>query len=265
MQRGGERGRREYLSSLGGLLVGVSGVRLGDSAARGARNEPGPLWPTITSPWVSEWKQAARDREEFDRGVSFVSVTGTGRTRIFGYEPLRRRVSERFDVRFRSTLATFFATQVTLGGFFTAAVTPEIIGEQIEPQFVERMRNRDVHDIRRIEPAAPLPDVPEPNEIYEYRGEYTLPERVQRRASATGSGGGESGEGGADGAAGTAEGVIPIVGLFAVWKTESETAFAAGGAYPATGSVEVEDGTVDLQFDPERFRVRMNGMVESVE
>lgn len=259
MQRGGKRGRREYLASLGGLLVGVSGARRVEATARGAQDDPGPLWPTITSPWIAEWKQAARDREEFDRGLSFVRVTGVGRTRIFGYEPLRRRVRERFDVRFRSTLATFFATQVTLNGYFTAAVTPEIIGQQIQPRFVERMRNRDVRDVREIEPTTPLPDVPEPNRLYEYRGTYTLPERVQRRASATGS----DGEG--DDGTGAATGVIPIDGLFAVWKAGSGTAFAAGGAYPAAGSVEVEAGTVDLEFDPDRFRARMNGMIESVE
>lgn len=260
MQRGGKRGRREYLASLGGLLVGASGVRSGEAAARGAQDDPRPRWPTITSPWIAEWKQAARDREAFDRGLSFVRVTGVGRTRIFGYEPLRRRVRERFDIRFRSTLATFFATQVTLDGYFTAAASPEIIGGQIQPRFVERMRNRGVRDIREIEPTAPVPDVPEPHERYEYRGEYTLPERVQQRASATGSD-----EEAGDGGDGRATGVIPIAGLFAVWKTDSSTAFAAGGAYPAAGSVEVDDGTVDLAFDPDRFRARTNGMIESVE
>lgn len=262
MRSGGwEMDRRRYLRALGGVAagsVGETSQTRGDEREDRAETVP---WPEVGSGRIRRWHEVERAERSFEEGTSLVGVSGDARTRIYGYRPLQRRVERRFGIRFDEPMASFFATRIGLRGYFTAGISAEAIRREVEPAVLARLERRDVENLREVGATAPRPAVGGYGaQFEEYRGAYRLPEQA---IIVDGDGGGERVR--------VVERTVDVVSFLAVWKDGTATAYAAGGAYPATAEVRTAtaaDGarsTLDLGFDPGALRAEIIDLVESVE
>ena len=260
--------RRKYLGSVGALgAVALAGCNApsggggsgGDSTTRVA-------WPSVTSEKLDDWKRTGRRRRQFE---STGGVQPSARTHIYDNETLRRSMEEKTVGAFDQSLATFFATHINLEGFTARFASMDAVAAPVFENFRAEMEANDITNIEEVSLSNPQPAYDSPSRHIEYRGEYVTPAMSQ---SVTIDGAGER----------TLD--IPsqrlrVTGIAAVWKENTNTWFAAGGAFPAedyetTNGFSVSgdgegDGidiqvAIDLNIRPDRLHQDIVDLAESV-
>lgn len=242
------------------VLGGVAGaVSLSLGGCLGSAREEYP-WPRVDEEALAGWERLSERTDEYDvsyRGIDALSVHERGHT--YDYVELRESVAELTDEEIDRSLARFGASRLTLEGVGRRFATSERLVDDAMRGVESRFESRGVESVERVDPTEPLPDVD--GEIIEYRGETSVPS-FSREIDAFGisttieSGGG----------------AIDTEGVFAIWKPEDDTAYVAGGMYPAEGALEsfVPDaGGIDvasvlgLEVDPEEFRAEIVALIEA--
>lgn len=190
-------------------------------------------------------------------GIDALSVYERGYS--YDYVELRDSIAEFTDEEIDRSLARFGASRLTLEGVGRRLATAERLVDDAMRGVESRFASRGVESVERVDPSGPLPDVD--GEIVEYRGETPVPS-FSREIDAYGVStriefGGEA---------------IDTEGVFAIWKPEADTAYLAGGMYPAEGALETlvpgaagidVASTLGLDADPVEFRGEIVALVEA--
>lgn len=245
--------RRQVL----GGVAGAAALSLG--GCLGSAREEYP-WPTVEEGALEGWERLSERTDEYDvsyRGIDALSVHERGHT--YDYVELRESVADLTDEEIDRSLARFGASRLTLEGVGRRFATPERLVDDAMRGVESRFESRGIESVERVDPSEPLPEVD--GELVEYRGETAVP-AFSREIDVYGF----------TTTIGFDEGSLDTEGVFAVWKPEDDTAYVAGGMYPAEGALEslVPDAggidvasALDLEVDPEEFRAEIIALIEA--
>lgn len=245
--------RRQLLGS----VAGAAALSLG--GCLGSAREEYP-WPTVEEDALEGWERISERTDEYDvsyRGVDALSVYE--RTRTYDYVELRESIAEFTDREVDRSLARFGASRMTLEGVGRRLATPERLVDDAMRGVESRFESRGIESVERVDPVEPLPDVD--GEIVEYRGETVIPS-FSREIDAYGVSTAIEFDGGA----------IDTEGVFAIWKPEADTAYLAGGMYPAEDALEAlvpgaagidAASALGLDADPAEFRGEIVALIEA--
>lgn len=249
--------RRQLLGAVAGGTAALAGCI--DTAA-----DEYP-WPSVEESAREGWERIDERRSVYERSwLGIDAVTVHERTHVYGYRELRERIDDRTGETFDRDLARFVATRLTLEGISRRAATTDRIAGPVMDRIEAEFRDQGIESLETVEPDEPLPDID--GERFEYRGRTEIP-RLTRELEAYGRTRTVDFEGG----------TIDVEGLFAIRKPDVETAYVAGGAYPAENyarertlspdgddsDLEVTAG-IDLELDPATLRERMVALIEGV-
>ncbi|MEM4782204.1 MAG: hypothetical protein QXG03_11675 [Halalkalicoccus sp.] len=242
------------------ILVGVGATGMGALAGcLGSARDDYP-WPVVDSEALEGWDPLSERTDEYAvsyRGIDALSVHE--RTHRYDYTPLRESVVALSNGEIDRSLARFVASRLTIEGIGRRFVTSERLVDDAMRGIESRFSARNVESVERIEPGEPAPNIE--GELVEYRGETDVPpfsrEFDAYGVSMTVEFAGEP---------------LDTEGIFAVWKPAVDTAYVAGGMYPAADALEtLVPGAagidlvdaLDLPFDPAEFRSEIVSLVEA--
>lgn len=242
--------RRQFLVGVGGMAA-LAGCL-------GSAREQYP-WPVVGEEALSGWERLSDRTNEYDvsyRGIDALWVHE--RTYRYDYTELRESVAELSHGELDRSLR-FAASRLTLEGIGRRFATPERLVDDAMAGVESRFRDRGLESIERVDPVEPYPETD--GELIEYRAERSLPS-FSREVSA----------GGFSTTVEFAGAPLEMEGVFAVWKPETDTAYVAGGVFPAEGALDAivpsEMGIdlldmLDIEFDPAELRERVVALVEA--
>lgn len=240
------------------FLVGVGGATALAGCLGSARKRY--PWPVIDGGTLSGWERSGQRSDEYDvsyRGIDVLSVHE--RTRTYDHSELRRSITALSRGEVDQSFVRFVASRMTLDGIGRRFVTPERFLDDAMAGVESGFRAQGLESIERIEPVEPHPETDD--ELVEYRAELPLPSFPR--------------EVNAGGFSTTAEFVgRPLVmeGTFAIWKPEPDTAYVAGGVFPAAGALDTLRperigvdalDVLDRGFDFAQLRERVVSLVEA--
>ncbi|WP_122090214.1 hypothetical protein [Halalkalicoccus subterraneus] len=240
------------------FLVGVGGAAALAGCLESTR-ERYP-WPVIDEQALSEWERYGERSDQYDvtyRGIDALSVHE--RTHTYDHSETRRSIAELSRGEVDRSFARFVASRMTLEGIGRRFATPERLVDDAMAGVESGFRTRGLESIERVDPVDPHPEID--GELVEYRAERPLPS-FSREVSV----------GGFSTTVEFAGTPLEMEGTFAVWKPEVETAYVAGGVFPAAGALEallpegIGTDALDAfagQFDSARLRERVVSLVEA--
>lgn len=244
--------RRQVLGSIAGMAA-LAGC-LGDES-----REEYP-WPVVEEDALEGWERRSERSDEYD--VSYWGIDALvvhERTRTYEHALLRDALDEFSDGTIDRGLTRFVASRMTLEGIGRRFATPERLVDDAMAGVESEFRSRGFDSFERIEPRDPRPETD--GEVVEYQGQRDVPSFTQDvdayGVSTTVELGGNP---------------LDIEGVFAVWKPATDTAYVAGGVFPAEDALEtLAPGTggidpasvLDLGFDPTEFRETVIELIEA--
>lgn len=263
-----ETSRRKYLVGVGTLgAVGLAGCNSPSGGASGGRDSTKRIaWPAVTSEKLDDWDRSGSRRRQF---ASTGGVRPHARTRIYDNETLRQSMESKTLGAFDQALATFFATHIRLEGLTAMFASAGAISDRVFGSFRAEMAANGITNIEEVAPREPAPAYASRSDVAEYRGEYLVPSMAK---PVTVDGAGER-------AIEVPAKRLAVTGIAAVWKANTNTWFAAGGAFPAE-DYEATDGvslsgdgegdgvdiqvSIDLNVPSDRLRRNVVDLAESV-
>lgn len=245
--------RRELL----GGVAGAGALALGGCLGSARGEYP---WPTVDEEALAGWDRLYERSDEY--GVSYWGIEALSvheRRYSYEYTELRESVAGLTGHEIDRSLARFVASRMTLEGFGRPFATPERLVDDAMAGIESELREQGLESIERVEPTDPLPAVD--GELVEYRGEIDIPS-FSREVDAYGVSTTIESDGDP----------LDAEGVFAVWMPEDDTAYVAGGVYPAEDALErfvpaaagLDIGTLlGLETDPTELRERIVALVEA--
>lgn len=243
--------RRHVLASVAGT-VALAGCL-------GSAREEYP-WPRVEEDALSGWERYDERTDEYDvsfRGIDALTVHE--RTYTYEYTALRESLAEFSGDEIDRSLARFVASRLTLEGIGRPFATPERLVEDAMGGIESEFHEEGLRSVERVDPTEPLPETD--GEIVEYRGETDIPPFTDEidayGISTTVESDGEH---------------LDMEGLFAVWTPEADTAYVAGGVFPAGEALDTlvpaaagidVASVLGLEVDPAEFRERIIDLIEA--